>query len=142
MNNPRSFVVAGLISICYFILYSCQGEETIRTAQYITNGYKLYSTHCQNCHGAKGEGLGRLYPALTDMEHLKENRARLPNSLRYGIAEGITVHGVQFDTEMPANPQLTNLEIAYVLTYVTNSFGNDSGIYSLEEVEENLQKRQ
>lgn len=142
MNRLRSCLVLLVLSGCYMLLFACQGEDTIRTAQYITNGHKLYVTHCQNCHGAKGEGLGRLYPPLTDSEYLEQHRQQLPAVLRHGMSGEITVQGVLFDTEMPPNPQLTNLDIAYILTYVTNTFGNKSGIYSLEEVEENLSKRQ
>ena len=48
------------------LIFSCQPNVSIETAQYAVNGQKLYVTHCQNCHGAKGEGLGMLYPPLTD----------------------------------------------------------------------------
>lgn len=127
-----------LLITVYFLVTNCQGEQTIKTAQFYTNGHKLYVQHCQNCHGEKGEGLGTLYPPLTDTDYLEQNRTNLPHIVRYGMSGEITVGGQEFNMEMPANPQLSTVEIAYLLTYITNSFGNKAGIYDTEEVENNL----
>lgn len=120
------------------IMASCQGESTIRKAQYAINGRSLYITHCQNCHGANGEGLGKLYPPLTDTLFLTNNRETLPCIIKHGLTGEITVNGTLFDTEMPPNPQLSTVDIAYILTYVGNSFGNESELYTFEEVENAL----
>lgn len=134
----RKLMVISLLAGMYLLISNCQGEDAIRTAQFYTNGHQLYVQHCQNCHGEKGEGLGTLYPPLSDTDYLTANRSQLPEILRYGMQGEITVNGKVYDMEMPANPQLSDVEIAYLLTYITNSFGNKSGIYSTEEVVENL----
>ena len=122
----------------YISLHSCQSEQAIRTAQYAVNGQKLYIAHCQNCHGAKGEGLGALYPPLTDSTYLTDHREQLACIVKNGMSGPIEIHGKLFDTEMPPNPQLTPVEIAYVLTYIGNSFGNEMGIFTQEEIQESL----
>lgn len=140
--NKSSVPVLLALSACYLLLFfACQGGgDAIKKAQYITNGHKRYVTHCQNCHGAKGEGLGRLYPPLTDGNYLRENRSSLPCILVHGLSGEIEVHGIKYDTEMPANSDLTPLDVAYILTYITNSFGNRSeDIFTVEEVEKALQ---
>lgn len=132
--------VLSLLVASYFALSACQrDEESIKKAQYITNGQKRYETHCKNCHGAKGEGLGRLYPPLTDETYLRANRSSLPCILRHGLSGEIMVHGISYDSTMPSNPELTALDIAYILTYITNSFGNRGDLISKEEAEESLQ---
>lgn len=137
--NKRLPLVLLILSVGYLLLFACQGsEDSIRKAQYITNGQKRYVTHCQNCHGAEGEGLGRLYPPLTDEDYLKTNRAQLPCIVAHGLTGEIQIHGVTYDTEMPANPELTPIDIAYILTYITNSFGNEAETFSQEEVEKSL----
>lgn len=123
----------------YIVLQACQGEEAIRTAQYTANGQKIYRTQCQNCHGANGEGLGLLYPPLTDSIFLREHRSQLADMVKNGISGPMKVNGQEFDGEMPPNPQLTPIEIAYVLTYIGNAFGNNEGLYSLEEVQQSLE---
>lgn len=122
MRNRFLYVCAAFFSV-YLVLHSCQSEQAIRTAQYTVNGRSVYAAHCERCHGLKGEGLGRLYPALTDSTMLTDRRDELPCLVKYG--------GV----EMPANATLSPIEIAYVLTYIGNSFGNSNGLFTQEEVQ-------
>ncbi|SFC70797.1 nitrite reductase (NO-forming) [Parapedobacter composti] len=134
MRNTCIAIGAALLGL-YVTGQSCQSGEAIRTAQYITNGQKIYSMHCQNCHGARGEGLGNLYPPLTDTAFLLSHRQQLACMVKNGISGPMEVDGRVFNTEMPPNPQLAPVEIAYVLTYIGNSFGNKMGIFPQEEVQ-------
>ena len=138
MSRIRVICLAFAAFSAYLLLHSCQSEESIRKAQYITNGQNVYVTRCQNCHGAKGEGLGALYPPLTDSIFLRSYRQQLPGIVKHGLSGRITVNGQQFDSEMPPTSQITPIEIAYVLTYISNILGKDDRIFSLEEVNEAL----
>jgi len=120
-------------------LSSCHSNLNIETAQYAVNGQKLYIQHCQNCHGNKGEGLGKLYPPLTDNEYLEKNRSYLSCIVKNGLSGEIKVNGEIYDQQMPANPQLTDMDIAYILTYVTTHFGKSDSTFSTVEVKESLQ---
>ncbi len=121
-------------------LAACQGETEIKRAQFFTNGKTLFATNCENCHGAKGEGLGSLYPPLSDTAAINVNRFRLACIVKYGIHEKLTVHDKIYDMEMPGQPTLTDQEIAYILTYLGNSFGNDLGLIATEEVNKALKQ--
>ncbi|SEK56996.1 c-type cytochrome [Parapedobacter koreensis] len=135
----NSYLYAGAaLAAIYLSVHACQSEQAIRTAQYAVNGQKLYAAQCQNCHGAKGEGLGKLYPPLTDSLFLLGHRDQLACIVKNGLSDTISIHGQFFDAEMPPNPRLAPIEIAYVLTYVGNSFGNEMGIFTLEEIEQAL----
>ncbi len=123
------------------LLHACQPNVSIKTAQYAVNGQKLYKTHCENCHGSKGEGLGKLYPPLTDTLFLKENRGQLANIVKNGIEGPMTVNGEHFNEKMPGVPQLSDVDIAYILTYVTTTFGKQTEKYSLEEVKASLKSQ-
>lgn len=125
-----------LLSLYYFS--SCQSNISIQTAQFAVNGQKLYKTHCENCHGAKGEGLGKLYPPLTDSDFLTRYRDKLSCIVRYGLHEEIEVLGEKYDQPMPGNKILTDLDIAYILTYVTTTFGEADSTYTHEEVKKAL----
>ncbi len=117
---------------------SCNNTYDIKTMQYMTNGEKVYRAHCQNCHGKEGEGLGKLYPPLTDPNYLKDNRDLLPRIIRYGLKDTIQVANELFAGVMPANPQLTDVDIAYVLTYITLRFGDSEVKFDIEEVKKAL----
>lgn len=127
-----------MMIIVLYNLSSCQSNVDIKTAQYAVNGQKLYVQHCQNCHGGKGEGLGKLYPPLTDDDFLQKNRALLSSIVKNGMSGEIIVNGERYNQQMPANPSLTDSDIAYILTYITTNFGKSETIYSTEEVIENL----
>lgn len=120
-------------------LNSCN-EESIKYQRYYSDGQKLYQTHCSNCHMDDGEGLGALIPPLTDTIYLKENREKLICFIVYGLKDTITINNQVYDGVMPAEKHVVGIDLAKLLTYVTNSFGNNQGIYDITEVEKNLQK--
>jgi mono/diheme cytochrome c family protein len=111
-----------------------------KETMYYSNGRKLYKTICANCHMENGEGLGRLIPPLAKSDYLINNRSDLSRALKYGINGPMTVNGVGFNQPMPANPNFTDLEIAEIITYIGNTWGNEMGGFSIEEVEKDLAK--
>jgi len=132
-----------IVSIGFILLVmtivSCQSEEQIEFDRYYTGGSLIYQTHCQNCHGAKGEGLAALIPPLTDPVFLKTNRAELSCITKNGLKGKITIAGRQFEGEMPGNVELAPIEIAKALTYITNSFGNKMGTINNQQVDRDLE---
>jgi mono/diheme cytochrome c family protein len=120
------------------IIYGCQNPGQVKQDMYYVNGRDIYIKHCQNCHGAKGEGLGMLTPALTDTIFLKQNKQKVACFIKNGIKEAITVHGQQYDGTMPSFPELYDIDIAQVMVYITNSFGNNQGMYTTEQVASDL----
>lgn len=107
-----------------------------KETQYYSNGRKLYKTICANCHMENGEGLGRLIPPIAKSDYLLKNRSDLSRMLKYGINGPMIVNNVEFNQPMPANPDLTDLEIAEILTYIGNTWGNEMGGFTLEEVQD------
>jgi cytochrome c551 len=107
-----------------------------KETQYYSNGRKLYKTICANCHMENGEGLGRLIPPLANSDYLLKNRSDLSRMLKYGINGPMIVNNIEFNQPMPANPDLTDLEIAEILTYIGNTWGNGMGGFTLEEVQD------
>lgn len=138
MRLFKIFIVIGMTVVSLAYLASCHSNLNIKTAQYAVNGQKLYVANCQNCHGASGEGLGKLYPPLTDASFFERNREQLSCIVRNGMQGEITINGEKFNEKMPPNPHLTELDIAYILTYITTNFAKEDSIYSHEEVQRAL----
>lgn len=113
-----------------------------KETQYYSNGRRLYKTICQNCHMENGEGLGKLIPPLAKSDYMKNNRANLPRIVKYGLNGPITVNGIGFNQPMPANPKLTDIEVAEILTYVGNTWGNGLGSFTTEEVIKSISEEQ
>jgi len=90
---------------------------------------------CQ--HGANGQGLLALMPPLNDSIYLKANKHILACYIKFGIKGKVTIGNKQFENAMPAN-DFAPIEIAEVLTYVTNSFGNKMGTITSEQAAADL----
>ncbi|MFW0715547.1 c-type cytochrome [Pedobacter sp. N23S346] len=121
------------------IIISCQNQETINLQNYLSNGKDIYKTKCQNCHGENGEGLGKLAPPLTDSVFLKTNKTRLACIIKNGISERIMINGKEYQEKMPAFPELADIDVAQVMVYITNSFGNNQGFVPYSKVSIQLQ---
>ena len=67
-------------------------------------------------------------------DYLLEDLPRAACIIKHGQAKEIVVNGVSYNQMMPANP-ISNLEIAEVLTYITNAWGNDKGLTGVKEVD-------
>lgn len=133
-------VIALILVLIGIIIGSCQNADEIEFKRYYLNGEQIYKKRCQNCHGSNGEGLMSLNPPLNDGTFLKKNRAVLACFVNYGIKEKILViNGKTFVGNMPAN-DIPPVDIAGVLTYMGNSFGNNLGVFTSDQVAANLQQ--
>ena len=87
-----------------------------------------------------GNGLAALIPPLNDSTYLRNNRKKLACFIVYGLSDSIVINGKDYQNVMPAEKHLAAIDLAKVLTYITNSFGNKQGIYDVKEVEQNLKQ--
>ncbi len=135
----KAIKTAGLIlfSIITATIVSCQNEAQVEFQRYYSNGSAIYQSHCQNCHGAHGEGLQALIPPLNDTAFIKTNKAALACYIKNGLKRKILVSNRGFEGEMPGN-DLAPVELAEVITYVSNSFGNKSATTKSQQVENDL----
>jgi mono/diheme cytochrome c family protein len=132
-------IIGSILLLLTVMIISCQSEDELEFKRYYTSGSLLYQQKCQNCHGAKGEGLSNLIPPLTDSVYLKKNKTQLACFVKYGIPETIiTVNGKAYEGAMPAT-DLAPVEVAQVLTFITNSFGNKMGVVISDQAEKDLQ---
>ncbi|MFA6944826.1 MAG: cytochrome c [Pedobacter sp.] len=120
------------------IIQSCQNEGGITYKRYYVNGKGLYEKNCQNCHGADGKGLGTLYPPLTDSTFLIRNKSKLACIIRKGQNETIQINNISYQGSMPGNETLADIDIAQLIVYITNSFGNKQGFYDSSQVTKDL----
>lgn len=137
MRNNWIYIILAILTFSILVL-SCQSNEEIEHAHYYINGKTAYETHCQNCHGSKGEGLGLLYPPLTDTAYIAKNQNKLARIIKYGMSGEVVINGQTYNEEMPAETHLSPIEIAYIINYIGNSFGNEIGHYTLQQVQRDL----
>ena len=98
-------------------------------------GSEIYADFCVTCHLPEGEGAGSTFPPLAGSDYLMENREASIRGVKYGQQQEIVVNGKTYTTAMP-DPGLEDEEVADVMNYILNSWGNSSEqIVTVKEVE-------
>jgi nitrite reductase (NO-forming) len=99
----------------------------------IAFGKRVYEANCQACHQAGGEGIPGAFPPLAQSDYLNADPMRGVSAIVNGLTGPITVNGKTFNGVMPAM-RLTDAEIANVITFILNNWGNKGGAISAESV--------
>lgn len=110
-------------------------EVTKTLQQRMAAGKIVFDSNCLACHQAKGEGTKGVFPPLAKSDYLMADKKRAIQTVLNGKEGPITVNGQQYDNVMPAL-ELTDEDIANVLTYVRNSWGNKSDQVMPSEVKQ------
>ena len=98
-----------------------------------SSGQLIYEQNCLTCHQANGSGVPNLNPPLRETDWVLGDKNRLINVLLKGL-QGQEIEGDVYDNAMPAHDFLTDNQIADVLTYIRNSFGNKASAVTADEV--------
>jgi mono/diheme cytochrome c family protein len=100
----------------------------------IGRGKKVYQTYCLACHQADGTGVPRLNPPLVKTSFVLGDKKMLIGILLHGLNQEIEIDGDTYYSVMASHDFLKDQEIADVLTYVRNSFGNKASAILPAEV--------
>lgn len=90
----------------------------------IKYGKNIYDRSCFACHQPMGQGLNGVFPPLAKADYLNDSSDKAIAAVLNGLSGEITVNGKKYNNVMPAQT-LSDEEVANVLTYVYNSWGND-----------------
>ena len=97
------------------------------------SGADLYQSHCLACHMADGKGVPAVFPPLAQSDYLLADKERAIRQTIFGVSGEMTVNGVEYYGDMPAQ-YLNDEEVVKVMNYILNSWGNNGGKVSLEQV--------
>ncbi len=112
-------------------------------AKIYAHGKEIYNrdAHCSTCHQPNGMGLPDIYPMLGKSDWIENDERYIKIALK-GLWGPIEVAGKKFDPAkgvppmMGFGPLLNDEELAAVLSYVRQSFGNDGKFITPEQVAE------
>jgi mono/diheme cytochrome c family protein len=109
-------------------LYRAAGPAQAAAQNAPVSGELIYSAICMPCHQERGAGLEGRYPPLAGSEWLHKDASVPVHIVLNGLAGPVAVKGKTIQGEMPAiGLQLSDDEIAAVLTYVRSAWGNQAG---------------
>ncbi len=89
----------------------------------VLSGKAIYIKNCAVCHQADGGGVQNMTPPLIKTSYVLGPKSKSINVLLKGLSH-TTIDGQPFQNVMPSFSYLSDKQIADVLTYVRNSFGN------------------
>ena len=100
----------------------------------IERGKTVYENTCLACHQINGSGVPGMNPPLKKTKWVVGDKKTLINVILKGLDQEIVVDDETYTNVMPAFANLSDQEIADVLTYIRNSFGNKASQVTEAEV--------
>lgn len=111
-----------------------EGGEQGAAVDPVQLGRRLYN-NCRACHQADGSGVAGNYPPLVGSERVLGSPEVLARILLQGLEGPVEVLGNTYDNVMPGwSDQMTDGQIAAVLTYIRQEWGNSAPAVSEELV--------
>jgi len=86
-------------------------------------GESVFVNNCQACHQANGAGVADAFPPLAKSDYLNADKVRAIKAVTGGLEGKLTVNSKTFNGVMPAW-DLPDEDIANVMTYIYNNWGN------------------
>lgn len=101
------------------------GKVAMVSSADIAAGSKVYSANCSSCHQANGKGQPGVFPPLAGNATVTGPAADVIDIVKNGKSGKITVNGTTYNGQMPSwKGTLSNKDIAAVISYIRNSWGN------------------
>ena len=116
----KIFVVI-IIGTCALRAASTQPAQTSKQ-----KGSAVYKKYCLTCHQADGSGVPRMNPPLIKTSYVTGDKGKLIKWVLQGSVEKVPIDGQNYSNNMPPQKNLTDQQVADVLTYIRGSFGNKS----------------
>ncbi len=117
-------------------------EAPVRTLEErMEKGRALYTQNCLACHMDQGRGVPGVFPPLYNSDFLQARDDKGIGIILEGLQGEITVNGNTYNNIMPAM-QMSDDNIASVMTYIFNELNNGGGLLQASEVREWREKNQ
>ncbi|MGL6269575.1 MAG: c-type cytochrome [Chitinophagaceae bacterium] len=110
--------------ISFGIAFTSSNLPNQEITESIKRGKEVYELNCMSCHMEDGKGIPGMNPPLAKADYLKKPATTLINVILKGQSGEVVVNGEKYNVMMPAQEYLTDMQIADVLNYIKNSWGN------------------
>jgi nitrite reductase (NO-forming) len=108
---------------------------TLSQDEQVAAGKSLFAGTCSVCHQENGAGLPGVFPPLAGSDYLaSHSKEEIVRIVLNGLTGPVKVNGQDYNSVMPPMSQLTDDEVANILTYVQTGFGNKGARVLKDEV--------
>ena len=119
----KIIILYGILIAGCFAFFIPQQDAQLQKS--IKRGSEIYNDFCVSCHLPNGKGVAGVFPPLAGADYLLNKRDESIKAVKYGQQGKITVNGKAYYSSM-APMGLTDEEVADVMNYILNSWGNSS----------------
>lgn len=138
----KKLIFAIILTIAFVLNLNAQTKKNITkpkplvkaAAPSLVNGKIVYTKHCMACHQVDGGGVMGLNPPLSKTEYVLGDPKKLINIILKGFNKEIEIDGDTYANPMPGLSHLTDQQVADVLSFVRNSFGNKTSVITPTQV--------
>ncbi|HNP22791.1 MAG TPA: cytochrome c [Panacibacter sp.] len=124
----KTISVLVVSTFCYIVFAQTVSKDQMQ------RGKTVFETYCLTCHQEDGTGVPKLNPPLIKTSYVTGDKRKIITWVLSGTTEKIEIDGEYYSNNMPPQNYLKDQEIADVLTYIRNSFGNKSSAISATDV--------
>jgi mono/diheme cytochrome c family protein len=137
--NKSLILQSSVIAENNYTLLSKINNDRIAEQNLQQPGKEIYADFCIQCHGANGKGDGKNFPPLDGSDWLTKKRTQSIHAVKFGQSGAIVVNKIKFNNVMP-EMGLSNQEVADVMNYIMNSWGNKQIKKVTKQEVENIKK--
>lgn len=142
MNRRKyiAFILVMMVMVAGLFIHlgsnSSKAGDVETNTEFMDNspGKRVYQKHCLTCHQKNGTGVSSMYPPIVNNPRVIGDKERLIKIILKGQSGRIEVHGRYYNGVMPPFRNLSNKEVAAVLTYMRQNFENDTSAVTIKEV--------
>jgi len=131
----KKIIITGLLLCIVGFYLSAESTAHPTNKNAILRGKKIYNANCLSCHQHNGSGVQDMNPPLRKSPFVTGSTTKLIKILLNGLNDGVEINGDTYSNPMPVfGTVLKDQQIADVLTYIRNSFGNKASTVYASQV--------
>ena len=141
-RKPMKLIIICLLAISSLFVFNSKinsntPQDPLKES--IERGSEIYTDFCMSCHLPSGEGVENIYPPLAKSDYLIKNREESIRGIKYGQEGEIVVNGKIYNGNMAALG-LSDDEVADVMNYINNAWGNKIDNWVTPEIVSKIDK--
>lgn len=121
-----------LLPFCFLISFVAFGQNNLKKSK--QSGRLIYSLECAECHESDGKGMRGSIPPLAKADYLMKDTNKGILAVLKGVSGRVRVNGINYYGSMVGLGKLSNKQIADVMNYIRNSWGNKGKIVTSKDI--------
>ena len=121
-----------LFPFCFLVSFVAFGQNNLKKSK--QSGRLIYSLECAECHEGDGKGMRGSVPPLANSDYLMKDTNKGILAVLKGVSGRVKVNGTNYYGTMVGLGKLSNKQIADVMNYIRNSWGNKGKIVKPDDV--------